>query len=112
MKSLTVNVGKQYSRFPAGRKKQSGPASGEGFRDDVLVPLLEQHPDEIVVEFDDALGFGSSFLEEAFGGLVRVRGYSADDLLRIFKFVSEDLSLVDEVAFYITEAKRVMEGQR
>lgn len=98
-----VNIGKQFSRFPAGRYAKKGPASGEEFREKVLVPLLDEGAQEIIVELDDAIGYGSSFLEEAFGGLIR-RGRRIDDLLRIFSFVSEDLSLIDEIREYMREA--------
>lgn len=97
-----LNIGKQFSRFPAGRYAKDGPASGEEFRERVLLPLLNQSV-PICIELDDAIGFGSSFLEEAFGGLVR-RGWKPDDLLGILTFISEDLSLVDEIRDYIKEA--------
>lgn len=101
--SRTINIGKQFSRFPAGRYSKDGPASGEEFRDRILLPLLNEGDGVIVVNLDDAIGYGSSFLEEAFGGLVR-KGFAADSLLQIFDFVSEDLSLVDEIEEYIREA--------
>lgn len=101
----TVNIGKRFSRFPAGRYAKDGPASGEDFREHVLLPLLEEGATEIQIELDDAIGYGSSFLEEAFGGLVR-RGRDSEELLKIFRFSSDDLSLVDEIKDYIQQAGR------
>ncbi len=98
----TVNVGKSFSRFPAGRYLADGPASGERFREDVLRPLLAQGFD-ILIQLDDALGYGSSFLEEAFGGLVR-GGVAAEELLRRIRFESFDDSLIAEIRAYIVEA--------
>ena len=98
-----VNIGKAFSRFPAGRYVADGPASGEKFREDVLRPLLVAG-NCITIELDDALGYGSSFLEEAFGGLVR-SGYSANELLARLSFESFDDSLIQEIRAYIQEAK-------
>lgn len=99
-----INIGKQFSRFPAGRYKKDGPASGEQFRDDVVKPLLKNTAiEKIIIELDDALGYGSSFLEEAFGGLVR-DGFSSSQLTEHIEFVSDDLSLIDEIKDYIAQA--------
>ncbi len=97
-----VNIGRSFSRFPAGRYLADGPASGEKFREEVLRPLLVAGR-SIRIELDDALGYGSSFLEEAFGGLVR-SGYESSDLLGRISFGSFDDSLVDEITAYIREA--------
>jgi hypothetical protein len=51
---------------------------------------------------DGARGYGSSFLEEAFGGLIRV-GFSADNVLSRFELKSQDESLVEEIKGYILE---------
>lgn len=42
----------------------------------------------MTVSLDGALGFGSSFLEEAFGGLVRL-GYKATELRNRMKIVTK-----------------------
>ncbi|MFH2077416.1 MAG: STAS-like domain-containing protein [Pseudomonadota bacterium] len=80
MSSKTViNIGRAYTRFPLGRKKQHGKGSGEEFRELFLLPALQGESPTVVIELDDTLGYGSSFLEEAFGGLVRA-GYKPDFL--------------------------------
>lgn len=103
MSTAVTNIGKTFSRFPAGRYEKDGPASGEEFRKNVLIPLLNSDVAVIRIELDDALGYGSSFLEEAFGGLVRL-GWEAGVLLGRFDLVSDDLSLIDEIRGYIKEA--------
>lgn len=97
---MKINLGKQFGRYPAGRYLADGPYNGEKFRDDFLVPALKGADDEIEIDLRDARGLKSSFLEEAFGGLVRV-GFPADALIRRFKFVTHDPSLVDEIHEYI-----------
>jgi len=97
----TINVARDFSRWPAGRYRVDGPFSGEVFRDDVLVPALAGA--EIVeVQLDGARGYGSSFLEEAFGGLMRLGRFSRDQLISRIRLVSnEDPTLTQEIFSYI-----------
>ena len=67
---ITVTVAKDFSRHPAGRHLTDGPFNGELFRKKFLEPNIRT-VDRIVIFFDGARGYGSSFLEEAFGGLIR-----------------------------------------
>lgn len=76
---VTITVADQFSRYPAGRYRSDGPRSGEVFREDFLLPALRSH-DQVIVNLDGAMGYGSSFLDEAFGGLVRSNGYTTSDL--------------------------------
>lgn len=59
-----------FSENPSGRYRSDGPNSGERYREEVLLPALKKGA-AVTVDLNGALGFGSSFLEEAFGGLVR-----------------------------------------
>ncbi len=70
MTVATIDVAKDFSPFPAGRLITDGPFSGARFRDEYLVPALRDN-DAVEIILDGAKGYGSSFLEEAFGGLVR-----------------------------------------
>lgn len=65
-----VGVAKDFHPYPGGRFPRHGEGNGETFRKVFLFPVLSvgQH---LEVVFDDASGFPASFLEEAFGGLVR-----------------------------------------
>ena len=74
-----ISVANDFSPFPAGRFLADGKFSGERFRDEFLVPALREH-DHVSINMDDVFGFGSSFLEEAFGGLVRIHGFTAHEL--------------------------------
>lgn len=103
--SIKINIGKQFSRFPAGRYIADGPGSGEQFREQILIPALRSSG-VVEIELDDALGYGSSFLEEAFGGVVRSGSFGAKDLHAKLCLLSEDDSLVREVWEYIDEAAR------
>lgn len=76
-----IDIPTEFSDTPGGRTRSDGPATGERFREDFLVPALKTGG-TVEVMMDGALGYGTSFLEEAFGGLVRVHGYSAAELHR------------------------------
>jgi hypothetical protein len=80
MNRKMISIAKDYTDTPAGRYRSDGDFSGERFRDEYLVPALREN-DVVEVDLDGVMGFGSSFLEEAFGGLVRL-GFAARDLHR------------------------------
>ena len=100
-----ISVARDFSTVPAGRTKNDGPNSGERFRDELLYPAIRSGA-EVTVDLDGAEGYGSSFLEEAFGGLVR-KGLSPDDVLSHVRFVSKtDPTLVNEISEYIRDAAK------
>lgn len=72
--NIVINIAKDFSRVPAGRYRADGKFSAVNFRSDFLVPKLleaEASNTRLQVVLDGVLGYSSSFLEEAFGGLVR-----------------------------------------
>ncbi|AMR66736.1 STAS-like domain-containing protein [Aquipseudomonas alcaligenes] len=98
-------VTERFSEYPAGRYRADGNFSGEVFREDLLIPLLQQH-DVVEIDLDGAMGYGSSFLEEAFGGLVRNRRFSSQQLHQKLRFISnEEPSLIDEIWLHIDRAR-------
>lgn len=102
--SKIIDIGKDFSRYPAGRYKTDGPFNGELFRSTFLIPALNNN-EQITVALDDTAGYGSSFLEEAFGGLVRL-GYSAKLIKSVISFQSDDPSLIEEIEEYIFDAEQ------
>lgn len=99
---IPVKVAEQFSRYPAGRFLNDGPYSGQHFRERFLLPYL-QSGKEVVVHLDGTRGYGSSFLEEAFGGLVRL-GFSASRVRESVELVSADTSLIQEIWDYVDHA--------
>jgi len=99
---ITIIVAEQFSRYPAGRFTKDGPFSGESFRTKHLVPAL-RGIENIVIELDGVRGYGSSFLEEAFGGLVRL-GFLKNDLKTKIALHAKNKSLTTEILEYIEKA--------
>lgn len=100
-----IRIAKDYSRYPGGRYRRLGKYSGEEFRDDFLRPALEQGC-EVKVVLDGTEGYGSSFLEEAFGGLIRA-GCDPNVVRAKLKPIAEDAEFetyVDEIWQYIDDA--------
>jgi STAS-like domain of unknown function (DUF4325) len=102
---IAVNVADEFTRFPAGRLKIKGSTSGEAFRERFLEKPLREGL-AVTVNLDGTVGYGSSFLEEAFGGLVRVLDLGADRILSLLKLNSSDGSLIEEIEQYIRDADR------
>jgi hypothetical protein len=77
-----------FSRYPAGRDAGDGDFNGFRYRKDFLQPALEraaQRNQVLLVSLEGVLSFGSSFLEEAFGGLVRDGSFSKEALHHLMK---------------------------
>ena len=103
---FTIYV-RDFTRTPGPRMRQDGPHSGEEFRDTYLLPKFREAVAEGVclnVILEETKGYASSFLEEAFGGLVR-KGYRKKDVKKYLKIHSNDRPwYVPEVRRYIDQA--------
>ncbi|AHY06957.1 STAS-like domain-containing protein [Serratia plymuthica] len=99
VKSTTISVIDTIGKYPFGRERCDGDASAEEFRDDYLIPALNKY-DIVNVELDGVMGYASSFLEEAFGGLVR-NGFDNNDLLLRLNLISDETLTIDKVKKYI-----------
>lgn len=79
-----INVASDFSPYPAGRDEGDGPNNGAKFRTQLLLPSFERakaNGGKLIVSLAGLRSFGSSFLEEAFGGLVRA-GVSKKELAK------------------------------
>ena len=102
---LTVNVGKDFTRFPSGRLMKHGNTSGEALRVKFLQPPLSSGQ-SVIVELDGTIGYNSSFLEEAFGGLVRELKVTTDYVLKLLTLKSDDSALLEEIVQYMKDAEK------
>ena len=101
-----INIAREYSEFPVGRYYEDGPETGQEFRDKFLVePLRAGMP--LTIELSGGDGYGSSFLDEAFGGIVRLLKLTPEQAERLLTFVAddeEDETFITEIKGYIADA--------
>ena len=102
--TIEIRVAEDFSRTPAGRYRTDGRWSGEAFREDHLGPALEGGTQRLVVHLDGVEGYGSSFLEEAFGGLVRKANLTGEQLHRVLEIETSDEAWEREIWDYIDQA--------
>jgi hypothetical protein len=107
-KMLRLNIAKDYSPTPGSRRKSESVFSGEKLRTEVLVPLVTKAKAEdlnIEINLDGTAGYGTSFLEEAFGGLIRVNNFDYNDLAKRIHFIStEEEYLITDIFQYMKDA--------
>ena len=91
-----ISIARDFSKYPAGRYEADGDYNGTKFRKEHLVPHLLG--DKVLeVSFDGVAGLGSSFLEEAFGGLVRDEGMTKAFLEKHLQLLTHEDDLEDFV---------------
>jgi len=109
MEAVRISVSNDFSPRPGGRFPWEGPNSGEEFREKVLVHRYREARQanvDLVVDLDDTSGYASSFLEEAFGGMIRKRYAEKDDLLARLTILSgAQPKWVQRVERYIRQAE-------
>lgn len=104
VETVRVNVAKQFTKLPGLRYIRLGRFSGEQFRQTFLIEPLRQGK-AVVVELDGVRGYGSSFLEEAFGGTVRELNLEIEDALQRLKVETTVESWRLDVDEYIRTAQ-------
>ena len=102
-----IKIRDDFSPYPGGRLISEGEHSGEEFRDTVLIKeynKAEEKGEKLVIDFDGCFGFGPSFLEESFGGLVRKYG-KRGVLNRIIIIATEDETIPERIKKFISDAE-------
>lgn len=88
---VRIHIAEELSSYPAGITDRDGPHNADSFREDVLLPkYLEAkgRDAELHVHLDGVRSFSASFLEAAFGGLIRKEDLDKGDLARRLKVVA------------------------
>ena len=105
---MKLKIATDFSKAPGPRYIGEGMHSGEEFRQKVLYPRVLDALSantQLTIDLDGTFGFGTSFLEEAFGGLIRDNKLGIEELLSVIYFVStEEPDLVDEIMAYMQQA--------
>lgn len=107
---MQIDLATQFSPYPSGRYPTDGKFNGQTFREEVLVPALKgaSAADKLFINIDGVRTFGSSFLEEAFGGIVRNGELSREELKQRLEVVCTKAHLrifKDSILTYIENAK-------
>ena len=103
-----LNVVGEFTDTPGPRKREEGTHSGEQFLNDLLRPRFvaaKAAGHMLRVNLDGAVGYPTSFLEEAFGGLAREFG--SDEVDRKLEIKCNDEPYLEQqIRKYIREAKQ------
>lgn len=106
MSNVMINIAKEYTKTPGGRYIHEGPFSGEDFRERQLIPAVKKAMDancHLVIILDGGFGYAPSFLEEAFGGLIRkMQNQQVISMIHIIS--DEEPKLIEDVKKYMVEA--------
>lgn len=91
--SLMIDIGNDFTKYPGPRYRRHGRYSGEEFRETILRDKVREALDlgvKLVVKLDTiSLSYLNSFLEEAFGGLIRKDGFTREQLDRVLTLHAE-----------------------
>jgi len=88
-KMKIISIATDFSEVPLGRYYSDGENSGQRFREEFLLPALKDN-EFVTVKIDGVEGYGSSFLDEAFGGLVRKNHFTKGELHKRLKIENSD----------------------
>jgi hypothetical protein len=72
----TIDIARDFSPYPGGRVMADGPFNGQEFLEKLLAPKARRAlatGSHLRIVLDGVLGLPVSFLDEAFGGLIRKR---------------------------------------
>lgn len=106
-----IEIATAFSAYPAGREEADGPYNGNKFQTEILLGELKAAVDDggkVVVSLNGLMSCGSSFLEEAFGGIIRDGHLTRDEVLSHLEVVYSTPRLKrfhDAIYRYIKEAK-------
>jgi hypothetical protein len=113
----TISLANDFSPFPGGRFRSDGPFSGEVFRDDILLPKLREAIDSgepLILVLDGVAGLPSSFLEEGFGGILRIAPeMTAKNILLNLRFEFQNplfKRYESMISDYVSRAERAKTG--
>ena len=82
-----------FTTTPGPRYRSDGEFSGQQWREDHLAPAVEAASQELCfleVDLDGVDGFATSFVEEAFGGLVRDGTIDVGSLVALLEIKCDD----------------------
>lgn len=105
----TLVIAKDFSPTPGSRYIIEGDFSGEALRKEILTNMLKKAIEDntqLFIDLDGTSGYGTSFLEEAFGGLIREDGYDYQTICNHMELKSEEEKyILDDIDEYLKDAQ-------
>lgn len=98
-----IDIGKEFSLYPMGRTAEDGDGNGQSFFTNFLLPQIKNGL-RVVVDFDSARTFGSSFLDEAFHIMPEENGFNRHQFSSLVKVKATTKAAL----FYKDMAERFM----
>src|ERR1039458_5361198 len=97
---MRIKTATDFTTAPGPRHISEGRFSGEQFRKELLLPKVREALEkkcELIVDLDGTSGYGTSWFEESFGGLIRIDKIPLATLDRLpLKIISnEDPDYID-----------------
>lgn len=111
---MELIVAKEFTETPGARYIADGDHSGEEFRDKFLVPKIARARylgEKLLINLDGGYGYATCFLEEAFGGLIRIHHFTKKELDEIISFKSdEEPYLIEDIENYMSDAEKILDN--
>ena len=113
MESIEIKISRDFTPTPGPRyiRESDIDNSGESFRQKILYPTFKQALDakkKLIVDLDGTAGYGTSFLEESFGGLIRVEKMEYKTIVNNLELISkEEDFLIDDIQHYLKDAEQI-----
>lgn len=105
---IQIKIASAFSTCPGPRYIIEGDYSGQLFRETILKEAIKgaiEAKCKISVDLDGTAGYGTSFLEESFGGLIREDHIAYADIKRYLEIISKDEpNLIDDINAYLEDA--------
>lgn len=110
MDKIEFKISKDYVPTPGPRYIKEGKWSGEKLRGELILPIFEKaikNDQKIFIDLDGTSGYGTSFLEEVFGGLIRINKLKYDDIIKVLELKSEEEPyLIEDIYEYLEDANQ------
>lgn len=107
-KLIKINISKDFSPAPGPRYIHEGNNSGELFRKEILFNRVNEALENNLpfeVNLDGTAGYGTSFLEESFGGLIRIHKLPIENIIKNMRIISEEEPyLIEDINGYLNDA--------
>jgi hypothetical protein len=108
MDAVTFKIARDFSPTPGPRYIHEGINSGELLRTSKFFDLFSNAIKEnkkVIIDLDGTAGYGTSFLEEIFGGLIREQHLDYNEIIKRLTIIStEEPYLKDDIFHYLSDA--------